>query len=149
MVSKRKKCILRDWCQTQIPENNQNSQERKSAIVYIKVFDTFSGSMIQNLDKTCRLEKEIQNYSSVFKAHPKNEHQFLSFCDGGITVFYDVKRLEVVQENPRIRNLLHRVLLHQQLSRCRFLSGWPILCSLFHLWDHHNLQNLARGPCSL
>lgn len=81
-----------------IPENNQNSQERKSAIVQIKVYDTFSGAVIQNLDKACRLGKEIHNYSSVLKAHPQNEHQFLSCCDGGITVLYDVKRLEVVQE---------------------------------------------------
>lgn len=46
----------------------------------------------------CGLGTEMVNYSSVLKAHPKNEDILLSCFDGGTTILYDVRSLKVVQQ---------------------------------------------------
>jgi hypothetical protein len=70
----------------------------KSPIVKIKVYDTQSNQMIHNLNQMCKLGKEIKNYACVMKPHPKDENILLACFDGGITLIYDIRRLEILQE---------------------------------------------------
>lgn len=76
----------------------QGDEQQKPAVVKIKVYDTFSGEAIENLDLACKQEKEFLNYSSVIKAHPYKEEILLSCFDGGITVLYDVRKRQIVQQ---------------------------------------------------
>jgi hypothetical protein len=40
------------------------------ASVKIKVYDTYTGEVIESLDLACKQKTEFANYSSVLKAHP-------------------------------------------------------------------------------
>jgi len=62
------------------------------------VYDTYSKEVIESLDLACRSKKEFTNYSSVLKAHPTREEVILSCFDGGVTVLYDVKRRQIIQQ---------------------------------------------------
>jgi hypothetical protein len=68
----------------------------KSPIVKIKVYDTQSKIIIHDLNKICRLGKDIINYACVMKSHPVHENILLACFDGGITILYDVRRLQVL-----------------------------------------------------
>lgn len=54
--------------------------------------------MIHDLNKVCKLGRDIINYACVMKPHPTNESILLACFDGGITMIYDVKRLVILQE---------------------------------------------------
>jgi WD40 repeat protein len=62
------------------------------------VFDTYTQRVIDNLDKQCKLGKDITNYACIIKKHPLNEHILLACFDGGITILYDVENREIIQE---------------------------------------------------
>jgi len=66
--------------------------------VQIKVYDSFSGRIIENLDIACKLGKDIQNYTCVMKAHPIYENILLACFDGGITILYDLSTFDIIQE---------------------------------------------------
>jgi WD40 repeat protein len=66
--------------------------------VQIKVYDTFSGQVIDNLDKACRLGKEIKNYACVMKSHPFKQNILLACFDGGISILYDIQSMQIIQE---------------------------------------------------
>jgi hypothetical protein len=68
------------------------------AVVKVKVYDTLTKRAIENLDTACQLGKEMVNYSSVLKAHPTNEDILLSCFDGGMTIIYNIRTQEIVQQ---------------------------------------------------
>lgn len=66
-------------------KNNQNE-----AFTKIKVYDTYSGEAIENLDKTCDLGKKMKGFLSVIKAHPFDDNILLGCYDAGINILYDI-----------------------------------------------------------
>ena len=62
----------------------------------IKMYDTYSGQIIENLDKACRLGKEIHNYACVMKSHPFKPNILLACYDGGISIIYDIQQMHVI-----------------------------------------------------
>lgn len=81
-------------------EDGQPSQPNidKQAVVKVKVYDTLTKRCIENLDTACRLGREMVNYSSVLKAHPKDEDILLSCFDGGMTILYNIRTQEIIQQ---------------------------------------------------
>lgn len=86
-------CAISVKQKTAEKEDGQPSQPNidKSAIVKVKVYDTMTKRCIENLDVACNLGKEMVNYSSVLKAHPKDEDIVLSCFDGGMTILYNIR----------------------------------------------------------
>ena len=81
------------------PKSDEGETEaNKQPVVEIKVYDTASKQIIENLDKVCNLGKDIKNYTCVMKAHPIHENILLACFDGGITILYDVRSHEIIQE---------------------------------------------------
>jgi len=64
----------------------------KPAIVKVKVFDTYSGKVIENLDKACCLGKSMANFVSIVKPHPFNDDVVLCCFDGGVNILYDIRQ---------------------------------------------------------
>lgn len=57
----------------------------------VKVYDTYSGTVIQNLNRACNYSKRVTGFSSIMKAHPFNEDILLVCYDNGLNVIYDVR----------------------------------------------------------
>lgn len=77
--------------------NSQRRENQKPAIVKIHVYDTYTKRVIENLDKACRLGKDIKNYACILKKHPVKDNILLGCFDGGISVLYDVDRRQIIQ----------------------------------------------------
>ena len=72
-------------------EEEEKEEKKKQAKVRIKVYDTFSGKVINNLDKECHLGRSMMNFTSIFKPHPFNDDILLVCYDGGTNILYDIR----------------------------------------------------------
>jgi len=54
--------------------------------------------VIENLDKACKLGKDILNYACILKKHPAKDNILLGCFDGGISILYDVERKQIIQK---------------------------------------------------
>jgi WD40 repeat protein len=88
------------FCALGIKKESKDSKEddSKPTLVKIKVYDTYSGRVIENLDRACNLGKTMTGFISIIKPHPFNDDLLLCCFDGGVNILYDVRQLIVLQE---------------------------------------------------
>jgi WD40 repeat protein len=77
-------------------ESKDDKENTSQAIVKVKVYDTYSGEVIDNLNKSCNYTKKLTGFCSIMKAHPFNDDILMVCYDCGINILYDVRQRQVV-----------------------------------------------------
>lgn len=79
-------------------KSSQENKENSQAVIKIKIFDTVSGQVIEDLNKVCKLGKQMHGFVCTMKSHPINDNILMICYDGGVNILYDLEQLAVLQE---------------------------------------------------
>ena len=72
-------------------EEEEKKDSKRNAKLRVKVYDTHSGQVIENLDKSCGLGRQMLNFTSIIKPHPFNDDIVLICYDNGVNIIYDIR----------------------------------------------------------
>jgi len=81
-----------------IKKEGESNKDTSKSVVKIKVYDTYSGHVIENLDKECCLGRSMTGFVSTIKPHPFNDDILLACFDGGVNHLYDIRQRRLLQE---------------------------------------------------